>query len=38
MFSAGVAALSLNMLEGCLVAYALPLKASGKSIYFDRPA
>jgi len=38
MFSAGVAALSLNLLEGCLVAYALPLKASGKSIYFDRPA
>ena len=37
MFSAGVAALSLNRLEGCAVAYALPLKASGKSIYFDRP-
>lgn len=37
MFSAGVAALSLNWLEGCAVAYALPLKASGKSIYFDRP-
>jgi uncharacterized ferredoxin-like protein len=38
MFSAGVAALSLNWLEGCGVAYGLPLKASGKSIYFDRPA
>jgi uncharacterized ferredoxin-like protein len=38
MFSAGVAALSLNWLEGCRVAYGLPLKASGKSIYFDRPA
>jgi len=37
MFSAGVAALSLGWLEGCSVAYALPLKASGKSIYFDRP-
>ena len=37
MFSAGVAALSLNWLDGCTVAYALPLKASGKSIYFDRP-
>jgi uncharacterized ferredoxin-like protein len=37
MFTAGVAALSLGWLEGCLVAYALPLKASGKSIYFDRP-
>ncbi len=38
MFTAGVAALSLNWLEGCSVAYGLPLKASGKSIYFDRPA
>ena len=38
MFSAGVAALSLGWLEGCSVAYALPLKASGKSIYFDRPS
>jgi uncharacterized ferredoxin-like protein len=37
MFTAGVAALSLNWLEDCLVAYGLPLKASGKSIYFDRP-
>lgn len=37
MFTAGVAALSLNWLEGCKVAYGLPLKASGKSIYFDRP-
>ena len=38
MFSAGVAALSLGWLEGCHVAYGLPLKASGKSIYFDRPS
>jgi uncharacterized ferredoxin-like protein len=38
MFSAGAAALSLGWLEGCRVAYGLPLKASGKSIYFDRPA
>jgi len=38
MFSAAVAALSLNLLEGCHVAYAIPLKASGKSIYFDRPS
>jgi len=37
MFTAGVAALSLNWLEGCSVAYGLPLKASGKSIFFDRP-
>ena len=38
MFSAGVAALSLGWLEGCTVAYGLPLKASGKSIYLDRPS
>lgn len=38
MFSVGVAALSLGWLEGCSVAYGLPLKGSGKSIYFDRPS
>ena len=38
MFTAGVAALSLGWLEGCNIAYGLPLKASGKSIYFDRTA
>ena len=38
MFSAGAAALSNKMLQGCLMAYALPLKAGGKSIYFDRTA
>lgn len=37
MFTAGVGALSLGWLEGCNVAYGIPLKASGKSIYFDRP-
>ena len=36
MFSAGVGALYLGWLEGCKVAYAIPLKASGKSIFFDR--
>ncbi len=36
MFTAGASALSLGWLEGCNVAYGLPLKASGKSIYFDR--
>lgn len=36
MFSAGVGALSLGWLAGCHVAYGIPLKASGKSIYFDR--
>ena len=38
MFTAGVAALSLGWMEGCLVAYGIPLKASGKNIYFDRQA
>jgi uncharacterized ferredoxin-like protein len=38
MFTVGVAALSLGWLEGCGVAYGIPLKASGKSIYFDRQA
>lgn len=36
MYSAGAAALSLGWLEGCTVAYGIPLKASGKNIYFDR--
>jgi uncharacterized ferredoxin-like protein len=34
-FSAGVAALKLGMLKGCSVAYGIPLKASGKNMYFD---
>jgi uncharacterized ferredoxin-like protein len=34
-FSAGVAALKLGKLKGCSVAYGIPLKASGKNIYFD---
>jgi uncharacterized ferredoxin-like protein len=34
-FSAGVAALKLGKLQGCSVAYGIPLKASGKNIYFD---
>jgi uncharacterized ferredoxin-like protein len=38
MLSAGAGALSLGWMEGCNVAYGLPLKASGKSIYFDRPS
>ncbi len=36
MYSAGAAALSLGWLEGCTVAYGIPLKASGKNIFFDR--
>ena len=38
MYSAGVTALALGLLEGCTVAYGIPLKASGKNIYFDRKA
>lgn len=36
MYSAGVAARELGYLEGCSIIYAIPLSASGKSIYFDR--
>ncbi len=36
MFSAGVSAMSLGWLKGCNITYGIPLKASGKSIYFDR--
>ncbi len=36
MFSAGVAALSLGVVSPCSVAYGIPLKASGKNIFFDR--
>ncbi len=38
MFSAGVAALDLGLLgPDCTVAYGIPLSATGKNIYFDRP-
>jgi uncharacterized ferredoxin-like protein len=37
MYSAAVAAMKLGMLKGCSIAYAIPLKASGKNIYFDAP-
>jgi len=36
MYSAGVCALRLGWLEGCYVAYAIPISVSGKNIYFDR--
>ncbi|NMA10115.1 hypothetical protein L21_2551 [Methanoculleus chikugoensis] len=36
MYSAGVGALSLGWLDGCGVAYGIPLRASGKDIFFDR--
>jgi uncharacterized ferredoxin-like protein len=35
MFSAGVVALQQGMLKGCSVAYGIPLKASGKNIFWD---
>jgi uncharacterized ferredoxin-like protein len=35
MFSAGVVALQLGMLKECSVAYGIPLKASGKNIFWD---
>ncbi|WAC05941.1 MAG: DUF2148 domain-containing protein [Methanoregula sp.] len=35
MFTAGVAALAQGRLAGCSVAYGIPLKASGKNIFFD---
>jgi uncharacterized ferredoxin-like protein len=38
MYSAGATALALGLLEGCTVAYGIPLSASGKSIFFDRKA
>ena len=37
MFTAGVAALAQGRLAGCSVAYGIPLKASGKNIFFDLP-
>ncbi|MCE5337482.1 MAG: DUF2148 domain-containing protein [Methanomicrobiaceae archaeon] len=36
MYTAGVGALALGWLEGCGVAYGIPLRASGKDIFFDR--
>ena len=35
MFSAGVTALQMGLLKGCSIAYGIPLKASGKNIYWD---
>jgi uncharacterized ferredoxin-like protein len=35
MYSAAVAAMKLGMLGECSIAYAIPLKATNKNIYFD---
>lgn len=36
LYSGGVGALSIGMMEDCSLVYAIPLKASGKNIFFDR--
>lgn len=36
LFTAGAAALSLEMLPECTCAYGIPLSATGKNIFFDR--
>jgi uncharacterized ferredoxin-like protein len=36
MYTAGVASLSLGWMEGCSVAYGIPVSVSGKNIFFDR--
>jgi uncharacterized ferredoxin-like protein len=36
MYSGGVGARTLGLLPDCTVVYAIPLKASGKNIFFDR--
>jgi len=38
MYSAGVGALSLDLLKNCNIIYGIPLSASGKNPYFDRPS
>lgn len=39
MYSGGVAARDLGLVSnGCSVVYAIPLSATGKNIFFDRPA
>jgi len=35
MYTAGFVAMKSGHLKGCSVAYGIPLRASGKSIYFD---
>ncbi|MDD1679018.1 MAG: DUF2148 domain-containing protein [Methanomicrobiales archaeon] len=35
-FSVGLAALRLEWMKGCVICIGIPLKASGKNIYFDR--
>lgn len=37
MYTAGLAAMKLGLLKGCTIVYGIPLKSSGKSIFFDVP-
>ena len=37
MYSAGVAAMKLGMFKDCSIVYGIPLKASGKNLYFAGP-
>jgi uncharacterized ferredoxin-like protein len=37
MYKAGVAALRLGILKPCDLIIGIPLSATGKNIYFDRP-
>jgi uncharacterized ferredoxin-like protein len=36
MYTVGVAARSLGWMEGCSVAYGIPVSVTGKNIFFDR--
>ena len=36
MYTAGVAGRSLGWMEGCSVAYGIPVSVSGKNMFFDR--
>lgn len=36
LYSAGVAAREMGLLDGCAIIYAIPLSVAGKDIYFDR--
>jgi uncharacterized ferredoxin-like protein len=36
MYTAGVAARRIGWMNGCSLVYGIPLKASGKNIFFDR--
>ena len=38
MFSAGDAAMELGLFPGCTIVLAIPISATGKSPFFDRPA